>query len=93
MKTRLALIETLLLLALMACGGGGSSYTPGPSADPPKITVQPQGATLTEPAPLSLSVTATGSAPLFYQWTKDGTNLSGATGPSFGISLTVPESV
>ena len=91
MKTRLALIETLLLLALMACGGGGSSYTPGPSADPPRITVQPQGTTLTEPAPLALSVTATGSAPLYYQWTKDGINLPGATGPSFGIALTVPE--
>ncbi len=34
---------------------------------------------------VTLNVTATG-APLYYQWRKDGTNISGATGPSLTLS-------
>lgn len=53
---------------------------------PPAITTQPlsQGVPVTQPA--LLYVTATGTAPLHYQWTRSGTNLSGATSNSFSIA-------
>ena len=46
----------------------------------PAITVQPASQTVPEGASLSLSVTATGTEPLNYQWFKDGLLLSGTTG-------------
>ena len=45
----------------------------------PAITVPPQSQTLTVGSPLTLSVWATGSAPLAYAWQRDGVPLSGAT--------------
>ncbi len=49
----------------------------------PAITKQPLGGTLTSSGSFSLSVTASGSSPLKYQWRKDGTNIGGATTASF----------
>jgi hypothetical protein len=45
---------------------------------PPAITSQPASASITLGNPTSLSVTATGTAPLTYQWLKNGTPISGA---------------
>ncbi len=47
--------------------------------EPPQIQVSPVGRTLAVGATLQLSVTATGSPPLVYQWRRDGTVLPGAT--------------
>jgi sugar lactone lactonase YvrE len=54
--------------------------------DAPMIAVQP--GTLAAPAGsnATFSVTAFGAAPLSYQWTFDGTNLSGATGSFLAIN-------
>ncbi len=49
------------------------------NTDAPKIAIQPQGATLASGSMLALAIEATGAAPLRYQWSKDGTALSGAT--------------
>lgn len=46
---------------------------------PPTITSQPQPRTATVGSALTLEVTATGSAPLSYQWRKNGGNIAGAT--------------
>ncbi len=46
---------------------------------PPSIVTQPLGATLLVGSNLNLSVTANGTAPLFYQWRQDGADLAGAT--------------
>jgi hypothetical protein len=46
---------------------------------PPAITVQPVGAEVVEGTEARLSVTATGSGPLNYQWRKDGDARVGAT--------------
>ena len=48
----------------------------------PIITRQPVSRTVSPGQSVTLSVTAAGTAPLSYQWRKQGTNLSGATGPS-----------
>lgn len=53
---------------------------------PPTITVQPSDVTLVSGTAGSLAVQATGTAPLSYQWFKDGTALSGATLASYAIS-------
>ena len=52
----------------------------------PAITVQPASQTITAGQSVTFSVTATGTAPLSYQWEKDGTDISGATANSFSIT-------
>lgn len=55
-----------------------------PPSDAPVISTQPVGATYCAgDAIISLSVTATGSGTLSYQWTKDGVNISGATSDTY----------
>ena len=46
---------------------------------PPSISVGPQNQTVRAGSSTNLSVAASGSAPLNYQWQKDGANLTGAT--------------
>ena len=46
---------------------------------PPTITVPPESQTTNAGANVSFSVTATGTAPLSYQWRQDGVPLSGQT--------------
>jgi autotransporter-associated beta strand protein len=53
---------------------------------PPTITTQPQSLTVSAGNPAAFSLTASGSAPLSYQWQKDGTNLSGATLTTYAIA-------
>ena len=47
---------------------------------PPSISVQPQSQTVAAGTRATLSVAATGSPPLSYQWRLDGTNIPAATG-------------
>src|SRR6059058_2769952 len=49
----------------------------------PTITTQPVSQTVTAGQPATFSVTATGTAPLSYQWQKGVTPISGATGASY----------
>jgi hypothetical protein len=53
---------------------------------PVAITAQPQSLAVVVQTPLSLSVTATGTAPLTYQWRKGGTPIAGATGATLTVS-------
>lgn len=55
-------------------GGAYSLALTGPA--PPRIFRQPAGATHQVGATARFSVTATGTAPLSYQWRKNGTNLT-----------------
>lgn len=58
----------------------------------PLITNQPQSATVALGSPASFSVTATGSAPLSYQWRKNGSNITGATASTYSIANTTAAS-
>jgi Immunoglobulin domain len=49
------------------------------SASEPSITVQPANETVTAGHTATFSVTATGTAPLSYQWKKNGSSIAGAT--------------
>jgi hypothetical protein len=55
----------------------------------PSITTQPANATVTVGQTASFSVVASGTAPLSYQWRKNGTNISGATSSSYTTPATV----
>ena len=46
---------------------------------PPAITSQPADATVAQGNPAAFTVTATGTAPLVFQWLKNGVALAGAT--------------
>jgi len=53
---------------------------------PPAVTQQPAGTNVSAGQPFSLSVAATGAAPLAYRWTFDDVNLDGATNSTLVIS-------
>ncbi len=52
----------------------------------PTITTQPVSQTVRAGSAVTFSVVATGTAPLSYQWQKNGVNISGANGPSLRLS-------
>lgn len=53
---------------------------------PPFITGQPLGQTVMTDSPVTFSVTATGTAPLSYQWFKDGSPIAGASTSVFSLA-------
>jgi hypothetical protein len=52
---------------------------------PPVVTLQPRDTTVLDGHAVSFNVSATGTAPLTYQWQKNGADIGGATGSSFSI--------
>lgn len=54
----------------------------------PSIVTQPANKTVTSGQSATFSVTATGTAPLAYQWKKNGSPISGATSTSYTIPAT-----
>ena len=82
-SARAAALAVTLIIA--SCGG----TSPSPSGSgPPSITSQPQSQTVTAPASAIFSVTATGSAPLQYEWKKNGNVIAGATSVSYTTPAT-----
>ncbi|MCA1964396.1 MAG: S8 family serine peptidase, partial [Prosthecobacter sp.] len=61
---------------------------PAPAAvnSPPVIVTQPVGVILVAGDPLTLSVTASGSTPLSYQWQRNDQNIPGATASSYTVA-------
>src|ERR1700675_2565776 len=57
---------------------------------PPTITTQPVNTTVTVGQTANFTVTATGTTPLFYQWKKNGVNITGATNPLYTPPPTTP---
>jgi Immunoglobulin I-set domain/Immunoglobulin domain len=53
---------------------------------PPTLLVQPASVSVNVGQPASFSVTASGTAPLSYQWQKGGVNISGATQSIYSIA-------
>ena len=60
-----------------------ATLTVNPAPVAPSITAQPASETITAGQTATFSVTATGTAPLSYQWNKNGTVISGATSASY----------
>ncbi len=78
-----ALRPTAPDVVLQAATGGGPD--PG-GAVAPTISSQPVGATLSEGQSLTLTVIASGSAPVSYLWRKDGQAIAGATASNYTLS-------
>lgn len=53
----------------------------------PAITAAPAAAAVNDGAGASFSVTATGSAPLSYQWQRNGSDIAGATAASYTLTV------
>lgn len=80
----------LLSLLLTACGGGGDgggnqNPPPPPAATAPSIVTQPQNRSVTEGDATSFSVNASGTAPLQYQWRRNGINIAAATSAALNL--------
>lgn len=70
-----------LTLALWGCTG---TVSHGPaSASPPAIMTQPGNLSVVLGQPATFSIVAIGSAPLTYQWQRNGSNVAGAVSPSY----------
>ncbi len=79
--------------ALAACGGSADAPPPPESVPvlpvPPTITQQPASLTVTAGQPASFTVAATGTAPLAYQWQRNGVAIVGATATTYTTGATV----
>ncbi len=65
-----------------------ATLTVNSAATPPSITTPPSNVIVTAPAPAAFSVVAAGTAPLSYQWRRNGSNIPGATGTSYTLTPT-----
>lgn len=65
---------------------GGGTDSGAPNAEAPAITLNPVSAELFIGDSYSLQITATGTAPVFYQWTKNGVAIPGATSSTYSLS-------
>src|SRR5262249_16754246 len=72
------------------CAGITSSSNNGGGSKPvaPSIATQPASTTVTAGQTASFSVSANGTAPLSYQWQKNGANISGAPSASYTTPAT-----
>ena len=64
----------------------GPSYLGGPGGVPPAVTAQPLSQSVVAGSAVSFTVVATGSAPLAYQWRKNGSPIAGATAATYTIA-------
>ncbi len=82
---------TVILLSFSFAGCGGYSGTGsvngnGPVA--PYVTTQPANQTVTAGQTATFSVVVSGTAPLNYQWQKNGADIAGATSSSYMTPVT-----
>jgi sugar lactone lactonase YvrE len=54
---------------------------------PPRVVTAPESVTTTDGASVTFKVVAAGSAPLAYQWLRNGQAIVGATGASWAVTL------
>ena len=83
MNSRILLVlATQFSLLLLGCGSGGGGNS-GTSTVAPAISAQPTNQQVVVGAKATFAVTATGTAPLTYQWQKGTTAIAGATASTY----------
>jgi len=75
-----------LVAALLAAGCSGGSGAGGSGSQALSITAQPAALTVTEGAPASLQVAASGQGTLSYQWFQDGAARAGMDSDTLAIA-------
>lgn len=74
-------------LLMCGCGGGGGGSSSAPTVlTPPVIRQGPASQAVTPGTSILFSVVADGTAPLEYQWLRQGSDLPGATGTSYALT-------
>ncbi|WP_158792560.1 immunoglobulin domain-containing protein [Granulicella sp. L60] len=79
-----ALAAIAVLLTVIGCGGGWSSN----GGQPPVITGQPANQAVPVGQTATFAVTATSATPMTYQWSLNGTAISGATSSTYTTPAT-----
>jgi len=81
----------LAAFALVGCAGAVKSNSPGNNSSTPtaaSITTQPEAQTVTMGQAATFAVVATGTAPLTFQWQKNGANIANAAAVSYTTPAT-----
>ncbi len=85
-----------IAIAITANNGATTSQnfvlTVTPAVIAPAITTQPVGGTIARGQNANFSVTVTGTAPIAYQWRKDGVAIAGATSSTLSLTGAQPSS-
>lgn len=79
LKIHLRFVCLSVIFGLTSCSS--STYSPGGTS--PAITTQPANVTVTAGQTATFVVVATGTAPLSFQWQKNGASISGATSATY----------
>jgi hypothetical protein len=79
---------SLAALLLGGCGSSNHNALSGAAPQAPAITTQPASQTVSVGESATFSVVATGTAPLAYQWQRNGTAIAGATAGSYTTPAT-----
>jgi hypothetical protein len=93
-STRTWLVGSCIALGaavLSACGGGssgGGSPAPTSPSNAPAIVTNPESISVAAGAVAAFSVVASGSAPLSYQWQRNGSDIAGANSSSYSTPPT-----
>lgn len=77
-------VAVVVVSLVVACGGGGSD------AVAPSIGAQPASVVAIEGQPASFSVGVGGSAPLVFQWRRNGVDVAGANSASYATPAVAP---
>ncbi|MDM0110720.1 SBBP repeat-containing protein [Variovorax sp. J22R133] len=83
-----ALFVVVVSNALGSVTSNAATLTVGPVAVAPVITTQPAAISVVAGQSAAFSVVASGTAPLAYQWRKNGAAIAGATSVSYSIPAT-----
>ena len=86
MKWKISLVLVAQLSLLPGCGGGGHGGAGGAVA--PAITAQPTDQRVVVGSTATFTVTASGTAPLSFQWQKGATAIAGATAATYTTPAT-----
>src|SRR4029077_8464242 len=82
------LLLVLPAIVITGCSSLNLGSMSTPQAVGPRITVQPASQSVTVGQAASFTVAAVGTAPLRYQWKKNGAGIAGASLPSYRTAAT-----
>jgi hypothetical protein len=95
MQTLNRLLMSCALTLIAACSNSSDDFVPPPTgaapppaAVAPTITTQPASVSVMAGQTATFQVAATGTAPLTYQWQRNGTNIAAATAATYTTPAT-----